>query len=377
MLARARCRLATFIPAASRSMATSRRITRPRQLPQFLLRPPPEPVPYLARLVPRSSFSSLTPTLFQENLSPPEEATDAEGGRQTPPIDPRTQEPRRGSNWNYDVELSALSHRLGHDPRELPSLRVALTHRSAISTKKPVEEGTAEQGDFQHNGRLAVLGQYLLGHYVSESLFYRYPNMEGNLLVDLEGFLSSTENLAKQAEHTGVVDLIRTRYKLKDPSKAYVSARAFRAVIGAAYTDVGPQAARKLVHDFVVAQLAGQDMHELIKLRHPKFMLSSILKSQGQPPPTSRLLRESGRLTHFPSFVVGVYSGERLLAEGCGTSLKRAEREAAMTALHSHFQTEVVQAPLPSDSEGFCEERNIDLFAEGSDSEMGKEESAN
>ncbi len=365
MLGRARCSLGSFTVLAHCSRAAARRVTRNKH-PQPSL-PVGLPELRLGARDARRFFTTLTPALFQKNLSneQPAGSEAAPKGRKSPPIDPRTQEPRQGSNWNYTMELYALAQRLGHDPKEVPSLTVALTHRSARSTEQPVEaEEEASPGEFRHNGRLAVLGQHALRHYVYESLYYKYPNMEGNLLLDLGSHVTGTECLAKVADYAGILDLIQTRYKLNNPSKAYVIARAFCAVIAAVYTDVGPQAARKVIHDFVLPQLAGQDLHELIKLQHPKFMLKSILRGQGQRPPSSRLLRESGRLTHFPSFVVGVYSGESLLAEGCGTSLKRAEKEAVLAALHNRFQTEVASSPLPSDNEDFCEERNVDLFVE-------------
>ena len=268
---------------------------------------------------------------------------------------------RRGrtSNWNYTAELFALAQRLGHDPKEVPSLRVALVHRSALA-KLEETEGSEKK---QHNGRLAVLGRSILSHYVQECLYFAYRNMEGNHLLDMGRFLTSPETLTKVANYLGVKDLIRTKYKPSDTSGGHIITSSLCAIIGALYIDKSPQAARTLVHDFVLTQLAGQDMHEIIKLRHPKFMLSAILKGQGQQLPRARLLRESGRLTHFPSFVVGVYSGEKLLAEGCGTSLKRAEKEAVLAALHKHFQTELRKVPLPSDHEDFLEEGQLNLFS--------------
>ena len=208
---------------------------------------------------------------------------------------------------------------------------------------------------------------------VDQTLHYTYPNMEGNMVLDLGAYLRGTETLARVADYLGIVDLIHTRCRLNDPLKAYVIAQAFCAVIGAMYNDQGPQASRKLVHDFVISQLAGQDMHDLIKLQHPKLMLFSILKEQRRPRPVARLLRESGRLTHFPSFLVGVYSGGTLLAEGCGTSLKRAEKEAVLAALHKHFRTEMSKAPLPSDHDKLYDESKIDLFAKEA-GEKGKVE---
>ena len=75
---------------------------------------------------------------------------------------------------------------------------------------------------------------------------------------------------------------------------------------------------------------------------------------------------ETGRLTHFSSFVVGVCSGDKLLAEGCGISLKRVEKEATTAALIKHFQVEMSTISLPSDHEEYMEESEIDLALEQS-----------
>ena len=271
-------------------------------------------------------------------------------------IDPHTGKHRKISNWNYRAELYALAQRLGHNITDVPSLKVALTHKSLPYLNK-------ESSEAQHNGRLAAFGNAVLVHYVQEYLYFKYPNLEGHMLFDLTEFLTNRGTLADAANYLGVTNLIRCNHTLKDDS---LIGRAFCAVVGALYVDNGPKDARKVVHDFLLPQLAGKDFHELIKFQHPKFMLRVILQRQGKPAPISRLLKETGRLTHFPSFVVGVYSGEKLLAEGCGTSLKRAEKEAIMAALIKHFQVDMSSISLPSDHEEYMEESEIDLSLEQS-----------
>ena len=266
-------------------------------------------------------------------------------------LDPITGELGRSSNWNYGAELYALSRRLGHDLNHVPSLRIALTHKSMLSFLHPSKG--------QHNGRLVVLGKAVLVHYVQEYLYFTYPNLEGNMLFDVTAFLTNHTTLTEAANYLGVSNLIRTSYK----SDLGIG-RAFCAVVGALYVDKGPQDARKVVHDFLIPQLTGKDFHELVKLEHPKFMLRAILQKEGQPAPISRLLKETGRLTHFPSFVVGIYSGEALLAEGCGTSLKRAEKEATVAALMKHYQARLSNISLPSDHEDYLEEDEVNLRAE-------------
>ena len=271
-------------------------------------------------------------------------------------IDPRTGERRKGSNWNYNAELSALAHRLGYSAETLPSLSTALIHRSILSVL------TEASGD-GHNSRLAVIGHAALLHYTRESLFVTYPNLDGTHLIDLSNFLTGVEALVKLAEHLGVPELMRTLHKLYNPTKTILIERAMCAIIGCLHVDQGPQAAKKFVEDMVVPPLKGKDLNELIKLQHPKYMLQTILKESGKPAPVSRLVRESGRATHLPSYVVAVFSGDSCLGEGTGTSLKRAELEAINTALMKHFMKEVRAAPAPgSNQEGFRPERKINFY---------------
>lgn len=271
-------------------------------------------------------------------------------------IDPRTGEPRKGSNWNYDAELSALAHRLGYAPETLPSLQTALTHRSALP-EQPQANSSA------HNGRLAVVGHAVLLHYTRESLFRTYPNLEGTHLIDVSNFLTNVEALVSLAEHLGIPELMRTFHKLYNPTKTILIERGICAIIGCLYIDRGQEAAKKFVEDMVLPQLKGKDLAELIKLQHPKFMLQTILKESGRQPPASRLMRESGRATHLPSYVVAVFSGNQSLGEGTGTSIKRAEEEAIKSALMKHFLKEVKAAPAPGGTQdGFRPERKINFY---------------
>lgn len=266
------------------------------------------------------------------------------------PPDPKTGLPRKYNNWKYTTELSALAVRLGYKMEDVPSLKSALDqhgHTKAISPS-----------------RLSLLGKSTMFHYVNEYLYFSYPMMNGSMLLDLSNSITNSDALIELSNYLGITDLIKTKVNLSIPLNMDVIVQSFCGVIGAIYQDRGSISAKKLVHDFILPSLAGKDLEEVIKLEHPRLMLCSILSSQKRPKPVSRLLSESGRATHFPSFVVGVYSGETMLGQGTGTSLRRAEKEAMLTALRSHFQKELSEVALPSDHEDLsaeteCEEEII------------------
>lgn len=263
--------------------------------------------------------------------------------------------PRKGNNWNYATELSALAVRLGHTVEDLPSLLKALQQDSYVKTTL----GTPSKQVVITPNRFSVLGRAVMLHYVNEYLFFAYPVMDGSMVLDLANSITSQSALIKLANHFGVSDLIKTKVNLALAENDVVISQAFCGVFGAVYHDKGPKVTKELVHKTVLPQLAGQDLEEVVKLQHPRLLLNMILSKQNRPKPVARLISESGRATHFPSFVVGIFSGESCLGEGTGTSLRRAEHEAMLTALRTHFQKELSVTALPSDVETYYTEEEL------------------
>jgi large subunit ribosomal protein L44 len=93
----------------------------------------------------------------------------------------------------------------------------------------------------------------------------------------------------------------------------------------------------------------------MIKFVDPKHALSQMVAKFQREPPKSRsvssfftitsplisprLLKETGRFSNSPVFVVGIYSGSDKLGEGFGASLRMAEYRAAEDALLSVYLT--------------------------------------
>ena len=312
-----------------------------------------------SRLLTSRSFSG--PSRVQKASEPEQSEVQEAPNLDTIPqwsTDPRTQTTRLGSNWTYDKELFALAHRLGYSLADLPRLQAALTHRSALAIRAK-EEGRGELGPEEQNSRLVHLGKALTQYFVTEHLLTTYPNMQGEGLSDLSAFLLNDDAVVKCADFLGITELIRVQVRLDDPRKKKITARALLAVVACLHLDQGPAAARKFVHEFIISKMAGVDLQKIRKLQHPKFILRDIVTSQGLLPPQSMILKESGRATHFPTFVVGVYSGEKLLGEGCGTSLTRAETEACLAALHEHFSKQLASGAFP---ETYEREEDISFF---------------
>lgn len=68
------------------------------------------------------------------------------------------------------------------------------------------------------------------------------------------------------------------------------------------------------------------------------------------PPSTHQILKESGRLSSHPTFLSGVFSGDRKLGEGFGSSIKMSEWRASEDALRRLYLGGKEKGGLPSDA---------------------------
>ena len=259
-------------------------------------------------------------------------------------VDPRTGILTSYYNWNHDVELSAFAHRIGYSPQKLPSLLQAVTawgyHPLEISEDKC-------------NDRLSVIGRSVVLMFVREFLYFTYPNMPDESMLKVDLALAGSDSLAKVCERLGLADIVLTRPVGPEEKRNKLEAEdilsdALAAVVGAVYFDQGAHAARKFVRNFILPQLSQNEINDVVRLENPKELLEFMLKQQNRGPPESRLLKESGRLTHFPTFVVGIFSDKKIIGEGVGTSLNRAEKEAMNAAIMSHITREIKNPHLPS-----------------------------
>ena len=292
------------------------------------------------------SFKKRKPQVYEEYLesliNPP-----VEKGKKYD--DPDRVDPRKGIltsyyNWNHDVELSAFAHRIGYSPQKLPSLLQAVT----AWRYQPLEIS-----EDNCNDRLSAIGRSVVLMSVREFLYFTYPNMPDESMLKVDLALTGSDSLAKVCDRLGLADIILTRPVGPEEKRSNLEAEdilsdALTAVAGAVYFDQGAHAARKFVHNFILPQLSQNEIKDVVRLENPKELLEFMLKHQNRGPPEARLLKESGRLTHFPTFVVGIFSDKKIVGEGVGTSLNRAEKEAMNAAVISHITREIKNPCFPS-----------------------------
>jgi len=227
------------------------------------------------------------------------------------------------------VDLSKLEQKLDIQFKNKDLLKEALTHRSYLN----------ENPSWQtpHNERLEFLGDAVLELAVTENLFNQYPQYPEGQLTSLRAALVNYQAIARVARDLNLESFILlSRGEAKDVGRAreVILANAMEALIGAIYLDGGYQEAKKIIEQFIVKP----NLDEIIEAglyKDPKSHLQEIVQEKLKLTPTYQILEEWGP-DHKKIFRMGVYFGEKLVAEGEGYSKQEAEIEAARNALKTY-----------------------------------------
>lgn len=204
-------------------------------------------------------------------------------------------------------------------------LKQAFTHRSYINENA----GTT----LSHNERLEFLGDAVLELIVTDFLFKKYPNYTEGELTALRSALVNAVIISEIATSMGINNfLLLSKGEAKDNGKArqYILANTYEAYIGALYLDQGYDTADRFVHqsllpktEEIVNKKLWRDAKSLVQEKAQEFVFIT---------PAYRVLNESGP-DHDKHFIVGIYFGKDLIAEGKGKSKQEAEQKAAEAAL--------------------------------------------
>ncbi|KAF8321182.1 ribonuclease III [Clavulina sp. PMI_390] len=220
-------------------------------------------------------------------------------------------------------------------------LEQALTHPSCLSLYSKHYPNAPLPST---NQALATVGNGLLGLFASEWIHATYPHLPGRAAKAAVSAYVGPRTLADVAKEWGAPSLLRWSQKDLSTGQGHsvlqVTALASfpRALVALIARHVSLAAARKFVHDHFLSRAV--DLQPLLKFRAPKTALTETVAKFGRERPVSRLLKETGRHTNTPIFVVGIYSGADKLGEGFGNSIKMAEYRAAEDALNRVYLTQ-------------------------------------
>ncbi|KAG9312989.1 ribonuclease III domain-containing protein [Chiua virens] len=273
--------------------------------------------------------------------------------------------------------LSAFSHRigLGSIVDSPDTIRRACTHKSFVSLHAKYYPSSPVPPT---NADLAALGNSLMGLFTAEYLHTAYPHLPTRVLKAAVSAHVGPLTCASVAQEMGATPFLRWHRQVRalssfqiyfvnffpakpstptSPALLHTDALASipRALTALVYQERSLSTARKFVHSFFLSRQV--DLRTMLKFRDPKRALMETVAKFGRERPRSRLLKETGRFSNSPIFVVGIYSGPDKLGEGFGSSLKMAEYRAAEDALHRLYLTrtppDLVQLPSSTfDSQG-------------------------
>ena len=226
------------------------------------------------------------------------------------------------------ADLKTFEKILGVTFKNWAILTQALTHRSYLNENPPPAGGRAE-----HNERLEFLGDAVLELVITEYIYEKFPEKPEGELTSLRASLVNSNMLGAVASELDFNNfLLLSRGEARDVGRArqYILANAFEAVVGAIYLDQG----YNVVRDFIIRVLAPKISEILEKklYRDAKSLFQEEAQERASVTPTYEVLKEWGP-DHDKHFIVGVYLGKDLVAEGEGPSKQEAQQQAAEAAL--------------------------------------------
>ncbi len=244
-----------------------------------------------------------------------------------------------------DSKLKELETALGHGFAHPELLVRALTHRSLVN--QLAHAGRAEEpGKQEDNERLEFLGDAVLNLVVAEALCESHPEWREGELTRVRARLVSRQHMAHVAETIGLGQYLRLS-RGEDQGglrgKSTVLSNAMEAVMGALFLDGDLEPVRRFARHQVMGEAAAQLARELVSgeaLGNYKSALQERLQARREGTPVYCVKDESGP-PHRRRFLVEVRlqpeEGEpgAPVAEGRGSTKKRAEQDAARRALEN------------------------------------------
>ena len=216
--------------------------------------------------------------------------------------------------------LAKLQENLGYRFKDIELLKTALTHSSYANEKG---EGVI------CNERLEFLGDSILG-FVSAKYFYEnYSNLpEGELTKHRAARVCENALcvFAKELEIGPALRLGKGETRMGGSERPSILADAFEAVLAAVFLDGGLDEASKIVLRFI-------PRHDVIEeVRDYKTILQEVVQRNREEKVEYVLVDATGP-DHDKTFTVEVHLNSNVIGRGKGSSKKRAEQEAAKSAL--------------------------------------------
>ncbi|XP_037321658.2 39S ribosomal protein L44, mitochondrial [Pungitius pungitius] len=247
-----------------------------------------------------------------------------------PPPNPRSQQP----HWDHHAEVQAFSSRL-HENFSLEVLKTAFINPCYLQAEHKRRQGLGVGAEstalaLEDNVQLSEKGASFTRSFLTDWCRASFPILPSDGVESVVRHLASTGVVTYVARNLGVGDLAMSA---ECPVPDDVLHSTFMAVVGALLESSGAEKTGLFLRDFLGPQLIGKDLFDMWKVVNPMGLLVEELTERNVPLPEPRLIRAAGASTVLPLYFVGLYSNQKLLAQGPGETLAAAEEEAARVAL--------------------------------------------
>ena len=223
------------------------------------------------------------------------------------------------------MNFSKFEEKIGIKFKDKNLLKQAFTHRSYLNENPSLA--------LEQNERLEFLGDAILELAITEYMYKKYPQKTEGEMTALRAALVNSIMLSEVASELNIGDLmLLSKGETKSLGKArqYILANAFEALIGAVYLECG----YKETFGFLEKTLFGK-IEEVVEKKlwiDAKSLFQERAQEIESITPSYKVLSESGP-DHEKVFIMGVFLGSDLVAEGKGASKQEAEQDAARNAL--------------------------------------------
>ena len=223
--------------------------------------------------------------------------------------------------------IKDLETAIGYQFHNISLLQNALTHSSYANERW--------HNSLLSNERLEFLGDSVLGMLVAEYLFRSFPNRPEGELTRMRADMVCETTLAAAANRIGLGEHLLLGHGEEQGggrSRESILADAMESVIAASFLDGGIEAALKIVRQFILVEVPVTRLHNA----DYKTQLQELVQQKKNQTLSYALVGESGP-DHDKKFEVEVSLNGKVVGRGTGRSKKRAEQDAARTAIEKLF----------------------------------------
>ena len=219
--------------------------------------------------------------------------------------------------------IKELETAIGYRFQNISFLQNALAHSSYANERW--------HNSLMSNERLEFLGDSILGMVVADYLYRSFPNRPEGELTRMRADMVCERALAKVAHQIGLGNHIllgKGEEQGGGRNRESILADAVESIIAACYLDGGMDAAKQFIGRFILSDVPVTKLHNA----DYKTALQELVQQKKNQTIQYTLVGESGP-DHDKQFQVELSINGEVIGSGTGTSKKRAEQEAAKTAI--------------------------------------------